>query len=54
MLNKEFGGCVERKEGREDGQFTINVDTNSPLFRYDIFTMTMININDKQITYDKY
>lgn len=34
MLNKEFGGAVERKEGREDGQFTILVDQTSPLFRY--------------------
>lgn len=33
MLNKDFGGSVERKDGREDGQFTISVDTNSPLFR---------------------
>ena len=34
MLNKEFGGSVERKEGREDGQFTITVDTTNPLFAY--------------------
>jgi len=33
MLNKDFGGSVERKEGREDGQFTITVDTSSPLFK---------------------
>ena len=32
MLNKEFGGSVERKDGREDGQFTITVETSSPLF----------------------
>ncbi|KAH9395030.1 hypothetical protein TYRP_005097 [Tyrophagus putrescentiae] len=32
MLNKDFGGSVERKEGREDGQFTITVDNQNPLF----------------------
>ena len=33
MMNKEFGGQVERKEGREDGQFDIDVDTNCLLFK---------------------
>ncbi|KAK3911777.1 GMP synthase [glutamine-hydrolyzing] [Frankliniella fusca] len=33
MLNKEFGGQVERKEGREDGQFDIEVDTTCLLFK---------------------
>ncbi|XP_061162674.1 GMP synthase [glutamine-hydrolyzing]-like [Saccostrea echinata] len=33
MLNKEFGGTVHRKEAREDGQFTITIDTNCSLFR---------------------
>jgi GMP synthase (glutamine-hydrolysing) len=33
MLNKEFGGTVHRKDAREDGQFTINIDINCPLFR---------------------
>lgn len=32
MINKEFHGTVQRKDCREDGQFTIKVDTNSPLF----------------------
>lgn len=32
MINKEFHGTIERKDIREDGQFTIKVDTNSPLF----------------------
>lgn len=35
MLNKEFGGSVHPKEAREDGQFTITIDTNCSLFRYD-------------------
>jgi GMP synthase (glutamine-hydrolysing) len=34
MLNKEFGGTVHRKDAREDGQFTINIDINCPLFRF--------------------
>lgn len=32
MINKEFHGTIQRKEYREDGQFTIKVDTSSPLF----------------------
>lgn len=33
MINKEFNGTVQRKDYREDGQFTIKVDTTSPLFK---------------------
>ncbi|XP_048775368.1 GMP synthase [glutamine-hydrolyzing]-like [Ostrea edulis] len=33
LLNKEFGGTVHPKEAREDGQFTITIDTNCSLFR---------------------
>lgn len=32
LINKEFHGTVQRKEFREDGQFTIKVDTSSQLF----------------------
>ncbi|KAI1309390.1 GMP synthase [Halotydeus destructor] len=32
MLNKEFGGTVHRKDGREDGQFPISISTDCQLF----------------------
>ncbi|KAK5641448.1 hypothetical protein RI129_009995 [Pyrocoelia pectoralis] len=33
ILNKEFGGTVLRKDGREDGQFSIEVDPKCLLFK---------------------
>ncbi|KAK7873744.1 hypothetical protein R5R35_013275 [Gryllus longicercus] len=33
MMNKEFGGQVIRKDGREDGQFNIEVDSRCLLFK---------------------
>lgn len=33
LINKEFGGTVERKDLREDGQMSIQVDTTCPLFK---------------------
>lgn len=34
MLNKEFGGTVQRKDVREDGQYDIEVEPACPLFMY--------------------
>ncbi|XP_076039553.1 GMP synthase burgundy isoform X2 [Oratosquilla oratoria] len=34
LLNKEFGGTVIRKAAREDGQYTVEVDNNSHIFKY--------------------
>jgi len=33
MLNVSFGGTVEKKEAREDGQFTVTVATDCTLFK---------------------
>ncbi len=32
LINKHFGGTVETKEVREDGQFSIKVDPSCPIF----------------------
>lgn len=33
MMNKEFGGIIVRKSGREDGQYSIEIDTKCLLFK---------------------
>ncbi|CAI9733685.1 synthase [glutamine-hydrolyzing]-like [Octopus vulgaris] len=33
MINKEFNGTVIKKAIREDGQFTVDIETSSPLFK---------------------
>ncbi len=33
MINKEFGGSVIKKEAREDGQYTVEVENRSRLFK---------------------
>ncbi|XP_055947630.1 GMP synthase [glutamine-hydrolyzing]-like isoform X2 [Argiope bruennichi] len=33
MINKHFGGTVLKKDTREDGQFVVQVDTSSALFK---------------------
>lgn len=33
LINQAFGGSVEKKSTREDGQFTIQVDTGVPIFK---------------------
>lgn len=37
MLNKEFGGTVQRKDVREDGQYDIEVEQGCPLFTYVLY-----------------
>ena len=32
-MNRSFGGTVQRVEDREDGQFDIELDSNSDLFK---------------------
>ena len=39
MMNKEFGGSVKALDMREDGQYTIQVNVKSPLFKY-VYTST--------------
>ncbi|KAG8185590.1 hypothetical protein JTE90_023289 [Oedothorax gibbosus] len=33
MINKHFGGTVQKKDSREDGQFLAQIDTSSALFK---------------------
>ncbi len=33
MINKEFGGSVYKKEAREDGECTVDIDTKCTLFK---------------------
>lgn len=33
LINKEFGGTVHKKNIREDGQQTIEIETTCPLFK---------------------
>ncbi|KAM7351414.1 GMP synthase burgundy isoform 1-T1 [Cochliomyia hominivorax] len=42
MINKEFGGTVQRKSVREDGQTTIEVETLCPLFNHLNRTQTVL------------
>jgi GMP synthase (glutamine-hydrolysing) len=32
LINQEYGGTIEKKDTREDGQFTINIDPSSLIF----------------------
>lgn len=34
MINKEFGGTIQRQETREDGQHEIEVENSCPLFKW--------------------
>lgn len=33
MINKEFGGTIQRHETREDGQHDIEIEPSCPLFK---------------------
>ncbi|XP_037952679.1 GMP synthase [glutamine-hydrolyzing] [Teleopsis dalmanni] len=33
LINKEFGGAVQKKDVREDGQQTIEIETSCPIFK---------------------
>ena len=33
IINKEFGGTVVKKNVREDGQFTVDIDPKALLFK---------------------
>ena len=35
MMNKAYGGVVEKKDVREDGQSTVDIDTTCDIFRYE-------------------
>lgn len=37
MINKEYGGTVIKKEAREDGQYTVDLENRSRLFKYGNF-----------------
>jgi len=33
MINKEYGGSVIKKDAREDGQYTVELESRSRLFK---------------------
>lgn len=50
MINKELGGTVHKKEVREDGQHTIEVEATCPLFEWVVesFFVLFFTLNLKE------
>jgi GMP synthase-like glutamine amidotransferase len=56
MINKEFGGSVIKKDAREDGQYTVDLENRSRLFKYarllvlELLTLTPLTCGFEKIS----